>query len=483
MTEILRKNSNWLTELRFYNCVFDDSKLFIELMKTIPKLKKLVMFQVVTLESFRSLEDSSPVFDKLEHLDFVMCEYRLLYFLKAAKLTSFKFFDSEDGSTGPLQPLTDFLSTQTSLKTFAIRSIDANDSHLFKVPFEPEQIPFKLKKLSLLKFKLRYEPNDYNNLVKFIQVHASILEELEIGQNFPEFIYELIFSKLKKLKTLNISMRGLPDNAEFYERLEPNSSVKQLIISDDFLCGDFQSFVQHLPNVEMIVTSENFDAESFRVIANCCDKLRHLEIVEMKEIFSELVFPQLEKLYIDCVFEPIDWSRFVVNIPKLKELHIKTIATDQLGIEEISTNLNIQVLRLGANFVSDFDFFDSIRRNCKDLNLLVVHRESIAIDESETTDIRALRFHSDSVFNRHEFPNAGHGEFWTDDYGGKLLEDDGESYRLDPFDLQEMLDEMGIVDEDDEEFYDEDDEEGWWLSNALSMTCLCDMEIEVNQKE
>lgn len=469
MIEIFTRLGAWVEELFLFDCVFDDSKIFIEWLQTMPKLRKCIMLETSTLNLFDdpSEEENLPKFEKLETIEMVKSEYRLLEYFTTAQVKTLKILDSCDGSLAGLQGLKKFLTTQKSLKTLALRSITADESQLFKQPLLPERIPFKLQKLSLLGFKLRTEPNDHNNLKQFLQVHARSIEELEIGRFFPDFIFEFIFSRFKKLKTLKVSTKGIPINDEVYERLDVNTSVTKLIIEDETQENNepLENFLVHLPNIESLLISEEFDVETMQFIARHCEKLRHLVIGEMKKAYEEISFPLLEKLHIDYVFDRINWARFTQANPKIKDLSIKTIEADMLDIGEVTKNLKLRVFRLGANFVTDVDFYDAICCNCHDLELLSVHHGSVAIDESETVNVPALKFHADEVFHCTEFASRKDGQFWNDDdYDGKLPEDELESLGLgemDPFDLHMMLEELGIIDEfEDVDDDDEDDFDG-----------------------
>lgn len=465
--EVYIKHGAHVKEVVLQSCVIDDHIGFIDFLKAFPNLKKLFLHETSTMGTFNEIhENQIPNCTKLETLELVKCQYEVLKSLEKSLVTTLKVLGSMDNIEQKLEPLLEYLSTQTKLTTLALRSINQNESHLFKTAIPEENISFQLKKISLLGIRLRESPNDYNNLLKFLKKHANTIEELELGKAFPEFVYEFIISKFKNLKSLRIFAGGLSTEPAFYERLETNLSVRKLIIvdspgNDAALKGLFERF----PNVEelkFLVTLSRSIVESG---GNHFKKLRHLSLRTFNgEIFNGLRFPALEVLKTFEVNGPVKWEEFTKNHSSLVELNIHSVFGDFLNIEDLTKNLKLKSLTLLSGINGNKEFFDVIRKNCKELKMLEIDSEALELPIAQVSDIRGLRFQKE-LSHFIPYQRAKDGEFWSArDYSTSLpldINDDDQEQNffelLDPFEMDLLREVLGLEEyTDDEDSYDDD---------------------------
>jgi hypothetical protein len=459
------KHGTWINELKLVHCGIDNITFFVKIMNKMPNLKKLVMTHTGAIANYDA--EDIPLFNKLETLELLKCEYEMLDYFKNAKLSTFKVMSSMDGHDQGIKPLIEFLATQKNLKTLALRWFDTYNSRLFKTPIDTEKIPFKLKRLSLLKFELRNMSNDYSNLLMFLQTQAKSVEELELGRAFPDFIFEFVFSKFTKLRKLKINIKGIPSEMEVYNRLVNNPIVKILIIagSEPDSIEAIQAFMRHLPNIESLTFCKSQSDELMQFISTNFVRLRYLNAWDI----SGLQSPTVEILNIKTI-ATTDWNLVHAANPKIKEIHVKCqMFGAETSIIQMIQVLNLSVLRIGGVFFSaDSNFFEAVRANLAKFKLLSVARKSLRVPESDVADIPTLRYLSELDM---EVINKIDDEFWNDsDYGTNTwdlfpqVDEDVDWFANDDplehaFELNEMMEELGIYnawDDFDDDFDDDD---------------------------
>jgi hypothetical protein len=456
LVEILTKHGSWVKELKLFSCCIDNIELFAKIMLATPKLKKLVMTHTAGMGEFKA--ENLPSFDKLETLEFLTCEYRMLDCLKNAKLSTFKVM-SNDGPDQDMEPLIEFLASQKNLKSLALRWFESDSSQLFKAPLYAEKISFKLKKLSLLKFKLRQTPNDYSNLLMFLQTQAKSVEELEIGHAFPDFIFEFVFSKFMKLRKLKININGIPSDMEVYNRLVTNTSVETLVIAgtEPDSIEAVQEFMHHLPNVESLTFCESQSEDLMTFVSTNFVRLRYLNAWNINGLQS----PTVEIINIKTI-ATTDWNLIHGANPKITEIHVKgQMFGAETSIIQMIEVLNLSVLRIGGLFSADSNFFEAVRANLTKYKQISIARKSLQVPESEVADIPKLCYLSEldiEVINKFDV------EFWNEsDYGPEsdLLfgSDDGEASQTFEFNdtLEESVNHDDSSDDDPNDFWDYDD--------------------------
>lgn len=203
----------------------------------------------------------------------------------------------------------------------------------FDTPIPDEFIPFRLKKLvlrlQLIGLETTDNNNNYNNLLKFMKLHARTLKELVIVGKHPDCFYEFVFGKLKRLKTLRLNGITNPQDSRFYERLEFNRSVITLIL----ICVTAQQeLASNIETLRLSSNSQNY--RSFiKHVAETLKKLKKLVVSDFNgEGFDGVQFEALESLEIHRVDHPINWERFTIQNPDIAEL-----STDICGSKSILT--------------------------------------------------------------------------------------------------------------------------------------------------
>lgn len=473
--EIFQKHGFNVVKLCLIHSCLDSFSLFAEMLKCMPNLKHVIIFETSTLCDVRDVPPDLPELRKLKTVEMVASEYSIIKCFQLAKLTTIKILNSTYEHSMDSQPFEDFLRSQEMLKTLVLRSINHETSQMFRTETLGSTMPFQLTQLSLLNIRLRESPNDYNNLLKFLKPQARTLKEVELGRHFPNFVYEFVFAQMRNLKTLRLLMYGMPQDKELYERLEENRSVNNLVFIDSTPPINYNGnlsflhdFLKRLPNIKNVTLLEYCDKELLQAIANTSDKLQTLSLCNVNEYnFDCVQCPNLTSLYIQRLEGKIDWDKFTKGSPNLTELIIEQVFDEEFlnldDVETITKNTKLQTLRLGECFSANKRFLEIIRRNCPDLKALDLHK-SCGIEDDDLLDWKTVRLWCDDDVIKCPRPL----EFWNyDDYDGRFPNDDNEwdlsDEQLDPFDMH-LLD-MDFYDYPDDisnysdAFYDEDEDE------------------------
>lgn len=446
--EIFRRHGFNVVKLSLIRSRIDSYIEFAEILECMPNLKHIIIFETSTLRGVNDVppEQGLPELKKLQTVEIVKNDYSIIKCFRRAKLKTIKILNA---SSLDCKPLEDFLQSQQMLKTLALRAVHHDTSMLFRTENLNTPMPFQLTQLSLLNIKLQKSPNDYNNLLKFLKPQAKTLKEMELGRNFPNFVYEFIFANMRNLKTLSLMMSEIPQNQEFYERLEENRSINNLILLDStrfneensrFVCG----FFEYLPNVTSLTLLEYCDYITLGVLAKCLIKLRTLATASFNEDgFHGVQFPNLTSLHVQKLDDIVDWNEFTKCCPRLTELTVEQILSPSFltndDIETITTNVSLQTLRLGENFEASERFFRIVRENCPDLKIFDLQTSSSSSELThQTENWHGLRFcdikfpEYFQLWNEDDYNDPFFGYFPLDvendwDVGGDLIE---------PFDMQ-----------------------------------------------
>ncbi len=473
---VVRRHGFDVVALSFNEFRFDSFAELTEILKCVPNLKQLTTFK--TLISMTDADVPTqmdlPELTKLKTLQMARTQYRILKCLGKAKLTTIKVLNSTLHYSYDCSDLEQFLKSQDMLTTLAIRSVYPNSSMLFRTQNLNASMPFQLTKLSLLYIQLG-SPDDYNNLLKFLEPQAKSMKELELGHRFPRSVYEFVFAKMANLKTLNLMLGDIPQEKELLERMVANRSITNLICKDSPRYTNdseqfFRYFLKCLPNVTSLTLLEECCIEFVKAIAHSFKNLKVLQTSGSSD-FDDVQFANLNALKIEFQLdESFDWDKFTKANPQLTELtinHFDSLDETCLNltdIENITANNKLHTLRLGDGFVADKRFFEIIRKNCPTLKTLELHQSCGLWNE--------LRDHADLVgvvrFSQEDFVfDQNYSTFWS----GGLYEDedvwDEGADVLDPFDIHmmdaDMMEDYEDDDDDDEEDerYDDDDNDGF----------------------
>lgn len=146
-----------------------------------------------------------------------------------------------------------------------------------------------------------------------------------------------------------------------------------------------------------------------------------LGFLDQKSILHAILaiqFDNLRSLHIQRLTGKIDWNRFTKINSRLTELAIEKIMNEALlssdDIENITTNVSLHTLRLGAGFKGEESFFEIIRNKCPDLKMLDLHKSCVTNEPKRHSERNMFRL-CDVI----EWPK--HLSIWNeDDYDGKL---------------------------------------------------------------
>lgn len=478
--DIFQKHGSSISKLFVFESCFDRLDQFVELLKCMPNLDHLILYQITTPCTLSDVpaDDKLPELIKLKTLELVETDSSIVKCFKRAKLKVFKLLGYANEPKSMTQdPMLELFKSQSQIKTLALRNIDWGTSTLFQTDIMDGSVKFQLSQLSLIDIKLRESPNDYNNLLKFLKPQAKTIKFLEIGRSFPDLVYEFVFAKFKNLKSLRLMINELPKDLEFYERLEENQSITQLIFIDspppnhlnNGCPPSLKEFIQHVPNVTELTLIEYCDRGTLQFIAGNMKNLKSLAVSYFSEaIFGGLQFPNLDILCVERLDEDVDWDQFTKNNPDITEIiiHTGTFAgfsgwsdtTMNNFVEHVTKNLRLHTLRIGDYFRANEHFYEILRKQGAEMKVVDLH-VACALESHMMNGISALRFHEGEL--QKHFNDL---EFWNeDDYDGRLPDidrggnwDDGENF-LDPFDMHLMdIDDYDEYDQQDD-FYDDYD--------------------------
>lgn len=393
---VIAHSGEYIQELTFHNCLPPDWELSTGAFTAMPNLKKISVFNTSknTSAPDKTEKIAKPGFSKLKTLVMVESDYRILDFFENAQVETLKILNSTKEGNQPAQHLLNFLAHQKQLKTLALRSFAFNCSDFFRTPIKDGTIQFQLKTLSLTGIKLNKSTNEYNNLLKFMKIHSGTLEELELGREFSESIYEFVFAKMKKLKSLRLMAETLPTNQDFYNRLEENSNVTSLTFTDTgVVFSPLSMFFQRLPNLENLELKDYRQKETLKSIATDLKQLTCLAISNF-DLIQDLQFQSLKTLIVQPFYRQVDWDGFTKANPDISELKIQSESyiTNQ-NIEKITKNLTkLQHLTIECKIDGNVKFFDVIRKNCSGLKTLNMNQYSLRVNISQIANIRGLCF-------------------------------------------------------------------------------------------
>lgn len=257
------------------------------------------------------------------------------------------------------------MAGQKNLTTLQL--IDAD--YAFKKPFTAENVPFKLKKLSLSSFD-----SGRDNILAFMKLHGDFLETLELGLlELGAPIYEFIFAKLKKLKKLSLIVDTIDDS---FKCCEINPSVKTLKLFEQRRSCPVSKAVEIIrcvPNIENLVMP--FD-EPYEKLSAAMDHLKQLKHLTVETFSTEF------------------WEN--ATFPKLESLKFINAELDQgSDIALVTTNMNLKSLSFDGKV--DNDFLNAIAGNFPKLVSLNLRKSKVNVEV--TSHIRGLRLRENDFYD------------------------------------------------------------------------------------
>lgn len=224
---------------------------------------------------------------------------------------------------------------------------------LFSSENRIDLVKFKTIQLPCLK-RLAFGENFFdteNNLLLFMSKLVNTLEELDLGQNYPESFYEQILKKFYKLRTLSVVMKNLPTSDSFYQNLGPNLSVRNLVIKSDGDPKTALKFVKMFPNIESLEV--------------------HSKLIPM---FDGANIPSLKSITICTVigdiYEDRNWRAMCRCLPNIETFRGKSfLGRTTLNDETFSIFTEgwtrLRHVRLSKGFIATDIKFNHLLNNCQ----------------------------------------------------------------------------------------------------------------------
>lgn len=336
-----------------------------------------------------------PELNNLETLELETLRPGLLDKFERSQIVNFIFSGCLDASCDQNE-IDSFFAGQKSLSACELNYCSRYSSiSLFKQSISSENVPFKLKKLSLTCFNL--EPPHYEHLLKFIEIHALSLKTLNLGYNFPASIYEFAFAKLGNLEKLGLITDSWREDAGFLKRLEINRSVTTLALFEhEEQCDavDAATIIRKLPNIENLVLMIGGAYETLTATSEDLKKLKHLTVLGYDSQF---------------------WQS--VTLPKLESVKFFNAELEQEGdIAFVARNSNLHSMVFDG--CVDNDFLTAISEHFPKLVSLDL-KKTQSDAEGFDREVRGLRLRDDDFFKN---PKTS-GEFFSEKDFQRVLEE------------------------------------------------------------
>ncbi|CRK92550.1 CLUMA_CG006073, isoform A [Clunio marinus] len=372
--------------------------IFCDVLSTMPNLKKISFIDLSTQGRFTKnfFEDHLPNLQKLETLYLYASDIELLKYFKKTQINSLEIIDYMDANEQEnVKILLDFLIYQKNLKCFDLVPFPPNFfSEQLKISIATENFTFKLKELTLDDSYEEIGAINYYNMLKFFEFHSDTIERLELGCSLPDFLFECIFSKFKRLASLTFNRPMICPNDEppLYERFEINTNIKVLNFPSFALSGEkedvLKEIFKHVPNVEMLRTNGSMNLHE---VLNVLTRLKHLVLYGPSQKLHQIKSQSLQSITIDKLEFTPDWEEIAANNPNVHTIEIKN-ALENSDIVKLLTNVKLRHLYLPMIEV-DSSVCKALREHTEDMKSLRIHKASFVNCQENLADVKCLRFH------------------------------------------------------------------------------------------
>lgn len=409
---IVQKHGSQIQELSITSLTLDDCSTFTQILKAMPKLKKVFMERVaVRLVDFNLNEINKMI--NLKALEMIRCSYEMCgYFLKSQLTTLAIKRSIIINPHGNIEPLLDFMASQRDLTSLALESFNCG-SKFFEAAIQDKKFPFKLRKLCLVDVDEYYDPHedeeddepvdDNRSLMQFMKKHSETIEELELREKFSSEIYELVFAKFEKLKTLRLLANDIPTEKSFFKRLRKNRSIVNLTLIGSRPPDQIFAKVPNVETFKWLPRSVSSESKTLKIVSESL-KLKNLIVGGI--VLKNVNFPNLISLRLLLGCDGSKLQEFAKSNPNITELYVaETFANESLDITKIVKHLkHLQVLTIGEDrsdkndHKMDKPFFNFLRENCKELKSFNLHESNFQADISEVADVPGLCLRKSSYF-------------------------------------------------------------------------------------
>jgi hypothetical protein len=421
----------------------ESAECFIKLLNSLPILEKIGFDSVgryfgdlKEAEIVKLIKNNPVQAKKLSKVVMSSTNFEILHFIQNSKIVSLKQDDMRYERV--------LLKNLPHLEEYALRKFVFS---WMQIDFEKLSSP--LKRLSLLRCKCDAQGSP----MIFMKTISKTLEELEIGSKFQSDFYELVFKEFKKLQVLKIHVRKLP---EFNKKLQPNESVKTLILySKENFDEQIEPVIANLPNTETLVMKWQVEPEDekrisnqqMKFIANHLQKLRVLQLRCVDKIsFTNVKMPALRELHLTFhrYLMHDGWKAIAESCPNLEKIYITSVHSNHFcspkAISVITQEFKkLKFLNIGNGFFAVKENFDDLMNNCKELELVRLTKNALRDNPSMADDFtksgRRLILHNNDVFRKTDFGEidfdlwSNEEEYWmTWEMKREMREEMGDEY-------------------------------------------------------
>lgn len=360
-------------KLIMHDAVFKNSSTLNEILKSMPLLEEIEIRELYcSSASYQNQEPQPVTLYRLKTLKISNVDWKFFQHLNAPNITTFEVDDSEMNiSENSVEFIKNFLESSRGLESLGIEETVIDKIFSSK---SMRRFTFKLKKLD-------FQNNDQADryFSKFLASQASSLEELEIQIGSRE-IYDVIFRDMRCLKTLRMNMDTLPTDKEFYDRLKPIKSLKEIFSNFGFSDEvSAKGVLGNCPNLEVLnVTMDSNGFELLPFIAINNPKITTLSIKALRDHISpDIKFESLKRLQLYEVRNVEFLLTFIRNNPAVETLSIWWIDEDVLQPKDLDILMeesNLKHLKFMGECETMKAIYDKLKvdyKNLKSLELCV----------------------------------------------------------------------------------------------------------------
>lgn len=331
VNEIFCCHGAHLKSLHLSSVLFDTCQQFCDVLKQMPALENLDMFNVRFTDSKDSTDLEIFCLDKLQKISI---DYGSLDFFRFLRSPNLKYLIVRGPPENQKHLVTEFLESCEQLEVLELQKPMFDELFSEKIN---KAFKFNLKKL----FINCHCCESNENFHQFLKSQASSLEELLIDFEKPsEELYETIFTKLNVLKTLKIATKTIPIEKSFYISLDQKAeNIKEIEFyfgSSLESEGPVRKVLENCPNVESIDFSNDLaeiGSKSLNFMASQNSKLKTLKLSCLKlNSAVESIFKNLKVLEIGEIEDVQTFLSFLTNNRTIESLKIGS------GLEKLSQN-------------------------------------------------------------------------------------------------------------------------------------------------
>lgn len=300
-------------ELKYKNW---SSETIVEVLEKLPELEILYIEhwgrEVVETSA------NSVLLKKLKKLQ-VNAAWEIFFLIKTPMLLNLTLISMKEGLD--LRIIGDFLKNSPKLESL---TASCKILGVFGSNF-----PIQLKKLEL---DLDFDFNE--NSKQFLLSQAEFLESLDARCEDSKFL-ELVFTKCKRLKSLNTDMSTLAASRSFYENLKPLQLQEIISIGNGFSSEiAMQAVIKNCPELKKLDIFRCYLPENyFKFMANSNKKLQSLSMHTIKNPGAS--FEHLKTLKLTTIVNMKHLLDFLKANPTIENLNIRSLPKDFKNVEAL----------------------------------------------------------------------------------------------------------------------------------------------------